>query len=178
MVECKLNKAFLHYVPLFCHFFKVECAEGALEIWKIIKNLAKNEENPCSTCVQPISRINFWFQKSDFFRDPARLKYNPNRWVLDECNFFQTQNSENFWSYNISWSEKILIFPFYGWIKLQILNCSLLQWRKHNWQNFILSSQNIFWFFLLNEDERNRISLLWKGLLPSNSGSKFDGIVP
>ena len=31
---------------------------------------SKNEEKPCSTCVQPISRIDFWLQKPDF-RDPV-----------------------------------------------------------------------------------------------------------
>ena len=39
-------------------FFKAVCAKCATELWKIIKygkNLAKNEENSCSTCLQSIS---------------------------------------------------------------------------------------------------------------------------
>ena len=45
--EGKLNKAFLHFLPIIWWLYQV---------WKIIKygdkNLAKNEEKPCSSCLQ------------------------------------------------------------------------------------------------------------------------------
>ena len=46
----KLNNAYLHFLPNFCHiwlFYKVERTEGTIEFRKIIKNgkkLTKNEE--------------------------------------------------------------------------------------------------------------------------------------
>ena len=75
-----MNKGFLHFLPNFCHpIFD--------EIWKIIKygnNLAKNEEQPCSTSLK--NSYCGWFKVSKnwisgthsatqvhFFR--IRLKY-------------------------------------------------------------------------------------------------------
>ena len=71
-VEGKSNKAFLHFVPKFCHiwwFFKVPQHLQRAPLWKIIKygkKLAKNEEKPCSTCLQPIFRLILGTRKSDF----------------------------------------------------------------------------------------------------------------
>ena len=57
---CTVNKMdfksskFLKKISHFWWFFKVEHAKGTVELWKIIKyskNLAKNEEKPCSTCL-------------------------------------------------------------------------------------------------------------------------------
>ena len=55
-VEVKLNKGFLHFLPNFWHiwwFFKVSLHPFHFE--KNAKILSKNKENPCSTCLQPIS---------------------------------------------------------------------------------------------------------------------------
>ena len=68
----KFNKAFLHFLPNFAIFdgvSKVERTKGAAELWKIIiygKNLAKNKEKMCSTCLQPIIWLILGTRKSNF----------------------------------------------------------------------------------------------------------------
>ena len=68
-VKHKFNKAFLNVLPNFWHFwsfFKVGSTEGTTDLWKIIKNgtnLVIGEEKPCSTCVQPITYIDFGSKK-------------------------------------------------------------------------------------------------------------------
>ena len=58
------------FMPYFDDFSKFRSTFGALHFEKSSK-MAKNEEKACSTCVQPISRIDFWPQKPDF-RDSVR----------------------------------------------------------------------------------------------------------
>ena len=58
-------------------FQTVEHSEGAAKLWKIIKyakNLAKNEEKPCSTrCLKPIFSSNSWYPKIKFHVPDASL---------------------------------------------------------------------------------------------------------
>ena len=90
LVEGMLNKAFLHYMPNFCHIwwlFKVERTKEALQNFnKIIKrdkNLAKTEGKPTSTCLKPILRLIPGTQNSDFgypFRatSPWQISFDEN----------------------------------------------------------------------------------------------------
>ena len=48
------TKNFLIVLPNISLFFKVESTEGATKVGKIIKNLAKNEEKPISSCLKRI----------------------------------------------------------------------------------------------------------------------------
>ena len=64
---------FLNFCPISVNiwsFFKVECTKSAVKRWKIIKygikNLAKNEEKPCSTCLQPKFSTDSKYQKIRF----------------------------------------------------------------------------------------------------------------
>ena len=49
---------------------------------KMTKNWQKNEDKPCSTCVQPISRIDFWSQKPDFIQDPVHYIKSCNMKII------------------------------------------------------------------------------------------------
>ena len=63
-IDGKLNEAFLHFFAKFLPYLMIFQSgvqtEGAGKLWKIIKfakHLYKNEEKPCSTCLQPIFRF-------------------------------------------------------------------------------------------------------------------------
>jgi len=66
-VEDKSNKAFLHFLPKFCHpIFDDFSKQNFEKSSKMAKNLAINEENPCLTCLHPIFRLIPGIRKMDF----------------------------------------------------------------------------------------------------------------
>ena len=76
-----LNESWTRLFFIFCQIFAIfddflkwSTLKGAAKLWKIIengKNLAKNEENPCSTCIQPGHFPNWFLVAKIWFLRPA-----------------------------------------------------------------------------------------------------------
>jgi len=72
-VESRLNKAFLHFLPIFWAYLMIFQSGTHKSHCKTLKNhqiysniLGENEENPCSTCLKP-------HFSADFDRVPVNL---------------------------------------------------------------------------------------------------------
>ena len=64
----ELNKTFLHFLTMFLAYLMIfHCLRSRRYLWKFekslkknyVKKLAKNEENPCSTCLHPQNFQNY-----------------------------------------------------------------------------------------------------------------------